>query len=208
MTPTRQSARFSWRSLRTQLIFWNVLALAILLAGLGLVIRYTVVATMISSVDRELDSRTRRGPRDGPGRPPPPLDGRFRRDPRFQGRRPFPLDADDRYRPRRFDRTGKLAEPFGSGSDNASLLDPRAFARALHGGQPVFATVTVNGERLRVLYRPSPSQPPFEGVVQVPYSLTEVDRAIGGLNRALLVLVPVALLCAGAGGAALTDQVL
>jgi signal transduction histidine kinase len=44
--------------------------------------------------------------------------------------------------------------------------------------------------------------------VQALYPMTEINRAIFGLNRALLILVPVALLCAGAGGAALTDQVL
>ena len=227
------------RSLRTQLIFWNVFALAILLGGLGLIIRYTVIATMISSVDRELYNRTHGG---GPGRgrgggppdeqrnggpfgPPPggqplgdrPLDDRrdngrppdddFPGGPPIQrpfGRRPFAPNANDPYRPQRFDTQGKSAEPLNA----QQLLDQKAFALSLKQGEPVYTTVTVDDETLRVLYRPFPTRPPFDGVVQAPYPMTEINRAIFGLNRALLILVPVALLCAGAGGAALTDQVL
>jgi signal transduction histidine kinase len=212
---------FHWRSLRTQLIFWNVFALSILLGGLGLIIRYTVIATMIASVDRELDARTRggpgpppqRGPRGGgwdnlpPGERPPfrengdgPPDQRQRP----WGRRPFGRDDDNPYRPHRFDRQGQSTEP----SDKWGLLDRNAFSRALQEGNAVYSTVTVEGEPYRVMYRPVPNRPPFDGGLQALYPLTEINRAIFGLNRALLILVPVALLCAGAGGAALTDQVL
>jgi signal transduction histidine kinase len=245
----------SWipsRSLRTQLIFWNVFTLAILLGGLGLTIRYTVIATMISSVDRELDSRTR-GPgppphppeemQNGPFNPPPgdrpPFDQRpdrpqdqpgqpgqpGQRQPSFQGgfqrggfqgrhdfpdgQRPWggkmPFRGDDNpYRPHRFDRQGKSTEPI----EKWGLLDRNAFNLSLQEGRPVYATVTADEEPVRVLYRPFPTRPPFDGAIQALYPMTEINRAIFGLNRALLILVPVALLCAGAGGAALTDQVL
>jgi signal transduction histidine kinase len=88
------------------------------------------------------------------------------------------------------------------------LLDSGASRLALQQGRAVYSTVAREGESFRVLYRPFPGQPPFEGTVQALYQMTEINRAILGLNRALLILVPVALLCAGAGGAALTDQVL
>lgn len=211
-------AALQWRSLRTQLIFWNVFALSILLGGLGLIIRYTVIATMIASVDRELDARTR-GPgpppgrrRNGPFDPPPgdrPPFGGDRGgppDPRERpfGRRPFARSDNNPYRPHRFDRQGRSTEP----SDRWGLLDKAAFTSALQEGRPVYSTVTFEGEPYRVLYRPIPAQPPFDGGIQALYPMTEINRAIFGLNRALLILIPVALLCAGAGGAALTDQVL
>ncbi len=231
------------RSLRTQLIFWNVFALAILLVGLGLIIRYTVIATMISSVDRELDTRTRGGPGpppgerrggprngDGPFHPPPgerppdnhpqngyspdnqPQGDGFPYHPPPQrpfgfGRRPFAQNANDPYRPQHFNSQGQTTEPSGTQGQH-KLLDPKAFQLALRQGEPVFATVTEEGEALRLLYKPTPPRPPFDGVIQALYPMTEINRAIFGLNRALLILVPVALLCAGAGGAALTDQVL
>ncbi|MES2461955.1 MAG: HAMP domain-containing sensor histidine kinase [Armatimonadota bacterium] len=229
---------FQWRSLRTQLIFWNVLALSILLGGLGMIIRYTVIATMIGSVDRELDARTRGGgPRPGPRPGPPPerpregggdnrggpdlfngpLNGPQDGRPRFGqngdglpggqrpwGRRPFGRDDNNPSRPHHFDRNGLSTEP----SDQTKLLDRGAFTAALREGRVVYVTVSMEGEPFRVLYKPVPAQPPYDGAVQALYPMTEINRAILGLNRALLILVPVALLCAGAGGAALTDQVL
>ncbi len=220
---------FHGRSLRTQLIFWNVFALAILLGGLGLIIRYTVITTMLASVDRELDARTRGGgPRPGPpgerlrggpfgaprgqrpggppfgqngeqdGGPPPGWNGGPR------GQRSFRGDSSSPYRPQRFDHAGLSGDP----SDTRPLRDREALARALREGRLVYANVTVDEEPARALYKPVPGQPPFDGVVQALYPMTEINRAIFGLNRALLILIPVALLCAGAGGAALTDQVL
>ncbi len=70
---------FRWDSLRTRLIFWNVLTLALLLGVLGLVTRTIVLRSMMASIDRELDMRTQplgraapRPPRNGfdPNRPP------------------------------------------------------------------------------------------------------------------------------------------
>src|SRR5439155_5332186 len=46
------------------------------------------------------------------------------------------------------------------------------------------------------------------GVVQFPYALAEVNRAVAGLNRTLLLLAPLALLCAGLGGSLLTGRAL
>jgi hypothetical protein len=56
-------------SLRTQLIVWNVVALALLLAILGVVIRYTVSSFLLLSVNRELEKIDR--PMFGGGPRPP-----------------------------------------------------------------------------------------------------------------------------------------
>jgi len=188
------------QSVRTQLVWWNILALALLLGVLGVVVRTLVRSTIMASVDRELDGRTRpfldrrEEHRGGPGGPPP--EGRGRPDrPRFEA---------NPYFPRRFDLEGHAQNPFHRPEP---LWDPAAFALA-RAGQVRYSTVTAGGEPVRVLSRPFPRQGPIEGVIQAPYPLSELDRALRGLDRALLTLLPFALLCAGLGGAWLTDRVL
>jgi two-component system OmpR family sensor kinase len=61
-----------WDSLRTRLIFWNVLTLSVLIGILGLVARSIVLRSLMASVDRELDIRTTPM---GPAAPRPPGDG-------------------------------------------------------------------------------------------------------------------------------------
>lgn len=225
---------FRWDSLRTRLIFWNVLALALLLAILGLVTRSIVRRTMMDAIDRELDMRTSpngptapRPPRndldpnrpEGDNRPagrlpqdrnpedPLGLGGPGRRGPDGlegpgpqQGQRP---DIRNPYRPAHFDRQGHLLE--------ASLftqpLDPEGFQEALQG-RVHRSIVTIDGEPMRVVSRQTPKEGPPDGVVQAPYPLTEMYVALDGLDRALLLLVPIGLIGAGLGGAFLTDQVL
>lgn len=58
-------------SLRTQLIGWNIAALATLLCVLGIVIRYTIVSSLNRSVERTLESRI------GSLRLPPRMRGGF-----------------------------------------------------------------------------------------------------------------------------------
>ena len=76
--------------------------------------------------------------------------------------------------------------------------DRTALAPALAGKQ-VFTTVAGGDESLRVLTHLGP--PGI--IVQAAYPLTDVRRVLAGLDRALLLLIPVALLGAGAGGALL-----
>jgi signal transduction histidine kinase len=204
-------------SLRTQLIAWNILALALLLGMLGVVIRYTVRSFLTASVNRELDRQVAH-------MPPPPPDGRFlpvgppagrpffapADAPRFVGagtlwdrRGPRLLRDDNPYHPRHFDLQGRALMPF----DDHALWDAEAFALAKQGERQ-HSQVVVDGVPLQVL-----SDPVFDGgkvvaVVQAAYPLTDVNRAIAGLDSALLTLIPVGLLCAGLGGAYLTDRVL
>ncbi len=226
--------RFHWESLRTRLIFWNVLTLALLLIVLGAVARAIVVSSMMASVDRELDVRTHPmdhgPPRNGPGpdgppenRPPPgdPQPGETPNGPRrFDRQQPndAPHNRPDRplapqdsfknpFRPVRFDAKGNAI----NSNTYTQPLDPEGFQEALQG-HTHRGTVEVDGEPMRVLSRPFPQDRPdggpVEGVVQAPYPLTELYIAVDGLNRALLLLLPVGLLGAGMAGAFLTDQVL
>lgn len=218
-------------SIRTQLIVWNVAALAALLLVLGLLVRSVVFSSMMASVDRDLEQRTRQfvlgrppggpprggdflhggdfGPPDGfrprfpdggdarfsPDGPPPPRDEDAHRGP--------PHDADP-YRPRRYDLTGK---PMERPDDARPLWDKIAFARARQG-EVRFSNVVISGVSLRVVSRPFPLRPPARGIVQAAYPLTDVQRAVSSINRALLLLSPVALLFAALGGALLTGRVL
>ena len=202
------------QSVRTQLVWWNIVALALLLGALGVVVRTLVRSTIMASVDRELETRTRpmidhgRGGQP-PGPPPPPgqqSDPRPPQDGRGGGAREdrAPRFDNNPYRPRRFDLTGRSLNPFQPGEQ---LWDPAAFLIAATGKMN-YSTVVVNDDPVRVLSRPFPRQGPAEGVIQAAYPLADVGRALRGLDRSLLLLLPVALLCAGLVGALLTDRVL
>lgn len=195
------------QSVRTQLVWWNILALALLLAALGGVVRTLVRSTIMASVDRELEGRGQAaldflshrhpGPFYGPPHGgEPPRDGG---PPRDEGPRDTNL-----YRPRGFDLAGGSLDPH---RPTKPLWDAAAFAHA-KAGTPSYITVKVNGEVVRVFSRPFPAQGPPQGVIQAAYPLEDVQRALRGLDRALLLLLPVALLGAGLGGAFLTDHVL
>ncbi len=185
-------------SLRRQLILWNALTLTVLLVALGLVTRFVARGAIMQSVDRSLEERTR------PPRHPGPPGG----DPRGFGRPPGqdrpgepPLpprnDADDLHHPRFFDLQRQSAHPGDVPWDTAALSSAQQ-------GQEVFSTVTAGSESLRVLtHLVGPGN-----VVQVAYPLADVNRALAGLDRALLLLIPVALIGAGLGGSLLTARVL
>ena len=224
-----------WDSLRTRLIFWNVLTLALLLGAMGLVTRSIVLSSMMASIDRELDARTRpAGPRPPPNGPRSEANSRFERrsqdnfsadggkpdapqhsppgaeDP---GQGHGPHDDSGPPRPPRPEKNPYRPVHFDrqghvTGLSNYTQpLDPEGFQEALQG-HVHRGIVLVEGEPMRVLSRPLPQEGPVEGVVQAPYPLTEMYVAIDGLNRALLLLAPFGLLAAGMVGAFLTDQVL
>ena len=200
------------QSVRTQLVWWNILALALLLGTLGVVVRTLVRSTIMNSIDRELNARTRPAmeamERRGALGPPPagltdlhPLD---LRSPRGGHDERGPRSDPNPYRPRPFDLAGRSLDPRYPA---APLLDLSGFAVA-QTGRMHYAIVGTDGEAVRVLSRPFPRHGPIQGVIQAPYPLADVNRALRGLDRALLTLLPVALLCAGLGGAFLTNRVL
>lgn len=226
--------RFRWRSMRTQLTLWNIVTLAAMLGVLGAFIRFTVRATIMGAVDRELQASARRfnrgprpgGPGSGPdggpdggpqgargpsqsiGPPPDMPDGGPPPDNFDGGPGPGgPMDGGPRrpmsgaYAPRFIGPDGKVFAP----QNNLKPWDSAAVAAAKGG--PVFTTVTVAEARLRVLTQPLRQDGPA-ALVQVVYPLTDVDQALDGVNKAMFTLIPVALLCAGLGGALLTGRAL
>lgn len=222
------------QSLRTQLIAWNVLTLAVLFAVFGGIIQFTVRSFMMASVERELAHRVQRLMGPPPVRPPgPPHRGENddplppvgeeersgpgepddRPEPRNEPPRPAPLPAGterppapDENDPYRPQRYDLSGQPFGP-RDNHALWDKQAFETAKQKRE-LYSTVMVEGEPYRVLSVPFPPEGPVAGVIQAPYRLAEVNQAVAELGRALLLLTPVGLLFAGLGGAFLTGRVL
>lgn len=228
--------RHHWRSLRTRLTLWNIAILAVMLTVLGTVAHYTVRARIMASVDQELTMAVRRftGPHRRPdqgfrpngmmrpnrqmrpngqmlpdalpgGRGGP--NGQLGPPPGEQG--PPPGGGPDidpllgQYSPRMLDLQGHVLSPWGGdGPWDKMALKTAATGRA------ILTTTVVDDEQIRVLSQPLPPNGPVVRVVQIPYPLAEVNRAMSGLNWGMLVLLPVALLCAGLGGAMLTDRAL
>jgi heavy metal sensor kinase len=73
-------------------------------------------------------------------------------------------------------------------------------------GQQNYSTVIVDHEPVRVFSAPLWVNGQVEGVVQVAHPLIEQQRLNDGLLRALLTLIPLALVVAGAGGLFLADR--
>ena len=226
----------SRKSLRTQLIAWNIVALSVLFIALGGVIRYMVRSFMLTAVDRELRVRAQRAMGPPPPRPQRPQrdnpDGRNenppqRRESPPQANPPPPVNAEEQNengnpadppdpnhpmpqdntpnRPQRYTLGGQPFDSSGNGEWH-TIWDKAAFDQAVQGAT-LYSTIVLDGEPYRVLSRPFPPNSPPDGVIQAPYPLAEVNTAIAGLDRALLTLIPIGLLCAGWAGAWLTDRV-
>ncbi|HEY3268681.1 MAG TPA: ATP-binding protein [Armatimonadota bacterium] len=206
-----------WGSLRAQLMLWNILALTVMLVIMGVVVRYTVRAWLMASVDRELAERARRIAgqtlRNGqPGRPPEPgLPPRPPVPPGGEGLPdgppPDPAGPNglfaDAYRPRLANAQGRVIVP----RDGGDLWDRDSLRSAL-SGRPAYSTTQSDGEPIRVITWPLPPDMAPARVVQIPYPLAEVNRVLDGLNGALLLLAPLALLFAGAVGTLVTGRAL
>ncbi len=91
--------------------------------------------------------------------------------------------------------------------DALPLVDEEALRRALQG-ETLYTTVTVDGDPVRTLSAPGFDHQGRRGAVQTAYPLKDVYRAASGVNGALLLLLPIALLCAGWVGVVLTNRVL
>ncbi|MFN3653183.1 MAG: sensor histidine kinase [Armatimonadota bacterium] len=219
----------SWSSVRVRLTLWSVLVLAVVLGGFGLAMCYAIQANQSAAIDRDLQQRAaqvsswlqrlwRNPPPEGPGR----RGGRGRRDGR--GRRPDapPLDPNP-------NRVGARTRGFGSGGEwqyefrRPLFFDPRgnpgpifpddrpwdreAFHAALASGLR-FSTIELDGEAVRVVSLPVSYQGEIRGVVQVAHPMGEQQRLVESQLTTLLVLVPLALVVATAGGLLLTSRAL
>lgn len=206
-------------SVRRQLIVGNVITLAVAFLVVGLLLRATVRARLLASVDRDLAVRMEMLSRPGPP-PGGPGPGRMNgQGPRmgFGGglRRglgpppalpPPPGDAMGQgmvFRPRILHPSGMVIAP----PDAPGPWDREALSRAEAGGS-VFTTVRVSGVDVRVLSRAYTPSGEALRVYQVPYPLADVQRAVRDLDRSLMVGAPLVLLFAAWAGFALTNRVL
>lgn len=212
-------------SLRAQLIFWNVIALSLLLGGLGIVCRYITYSYMMQSVRQELEHSASMFMRPPPAPPPPREEhgrgerggpdapfGQFPPDqnpggngsggPNGRGRH-RPPDAENPYRAHLFTADGKSAMP----DDTRAAWDTKALQRALQG-EKIFTFVVAEDEPLLILSSPAFDRQRRKSIVQAAYPLREVNLAVSGIDTALLLLIPIGLLGAGSLGAALTRRVL
>ncbi|MFM7322717.1 MAG: sensor histidine kinase, partial [Armatimonadota bacterium] len=177
-------------TLRARLAVGNALFVALLLGGGALAVRWRVRSAMLASVDRELAVRTARfNERPGDGRATPRGRSATRRN--------------NPYRAHRFAPDGRSIEPVGT----HPLWDPAAFQRARNGVGGV-SEIVRDAERLRVLTTPEIVAGRVESIVQIPYPLTEFDRALRGLDLAFVSLLPFGILGAACMGASLTGRVL
>ena len=209
------------RSFRVRLLLWNAAVLALAMAGFGLALIYLNQARMAAAIDRELNDRVARALRTGPfgGQPPMPMDppaqGQDQPGENRGGQRPPPdrmgqgpeLPAgppfSDLRRPRFFGTDGSSRGRFADDDP----LDPHSLQAALRG-QRLYANVTSEGARLRVLTAPVRREGQIRGAVQAARELDELEHFFGEQIRTLLLFLPLALGCALAGSYWLTNRAL
>jgi signal transduction histidine kinase len=199
------------RSLRARLILWNSLTVALIIAVLGFVLSSTTQVYLLSVVDRDLEMRLR-GPMLGmrrsggpPGFPflPPPYSDRPRRGIPPPGMEPA-NESGIRFRPHLYAPDGSVLAPPDAAN---GPWDSKGLQQALQGMEQ-FTTVRIENQPVRVLSHPIFEEGKVQAVWQIPYPLTDIYRAINGVNETLLLLFPAALLGAGLGGYLLTRRVL
>ncbi len=204
-------------SIRTRLLLWNVCAVTLILAVMGGIIKYTVEALLYASVDRDLERMTR--PFTGRGGPNYGIRAMFanarqpggsastqqNNGPPPRGRNEFEATTRDRTANwgRFISLDGKVLFPF----EQHIPWDISAFHQAA-AGQPNFATIAAKGERWRIRSVPIRIDRQIAGVFQAPYRLTDTDRGIATMNTTMLSLIPVAVILAGLGAAAVTSRAL
>ena len=207
-------------SLRTLLIFWNAVSLALLMGSLGLAVHYITLSYMKNSVDAELLHSIERYQHELRARPgsriPPP--------PNSDNPDPLPPEGPDVPRPERRDENRPPPRPpreLNAYSprlyyldlkpefrrDTQPILDAIAFARAAKG-EKVYVNLEAEGVPVRVLYAPGRDRSEIEGVAQSAHPMTEVYRAMTGIDTSLMLLLPVGLLGAIWLGFALTNRIL
>ena len=206
-------------SFRVRLALWNMAVLALVLTGLGLTLAFCDHFGMIHAIDQELADRAARftddprGDGDPFGRSPASAEGRSAvvalvagtREER-EGGVPLPDEPDAEARraaafrrPRFLNREGECVGPWRAAGpwDAAVTRPPR---------RPSYTTVSVAGEKVRVVSAPLVRGGEVVGTVQVARELGEFERIRRVQIQLLFLLIPVVLLVSGAGALFLTDR--
>ena len=213
--------RFSFRSVRVKLAFWNVGILALVLVVLGTAFRLRLEYAGVAELDRTLATTTY-SMREMKDRPPPPDDPQ-QGPPPSDGQQGPPRSADDpgpgfvpphaggpfiAYQPRLMDLKGyRLFTPPDAPAEPIAPWDKTSFGLS-EQGQEVSATIQTGAGPLRVFSAPIRQDGKIIGVAQLTTSLVPLQQEVARLTRTLLTLIPLALLIAGLGGAFLTDRAL
>ncbi len=233
-SPDRMAFRLS--SVRTRLTLWSVAVLALALLVFAGALRSIIQVNLDAAINRSLMQQARghqrmtarmletrpdgSGPQGpGPGGPDfgpsgfgPPGSGPPGPGPDFQGRPPG--DGPKPSKPPVIGQGGELAARVLDLHGRALLgwsastpWDPDTFPLSARG-QEVYSTVHLSLQSVRVFSVPILLHGKAVGVVQTAASLSEADAEMRHLTRALLTLIPLVLLIAGAGGALLTGGTL
>jgi two-component system, OmpR family, sensor kinase len=200
-------------SFRWKLILWNTLVVLGLLVIGGTILIWQTQRIFLQSIDRDLSQRLQRNPiyNDlASGRPvrfdrPPPSepDGEFMPGGPPRLRPSLPERAvEDIQRPAPYDATGKPIF-----DNDTRILDPQAFQiRALR--EPRLVSINYRGVPTRVATVPVIRQGNVVGYIQAGHDLADFNRLRGTQTTVALLLIPFALLIAGAMGAFLADRAL
>ncbi len=184
------------QSIRRRITLWNVGVLALTLAVLGTSLLYTLRANLLRGADRDLAHFAERVQRQTESPFPP----NFARPPHRGQDREGPAGP---FGPSLRDLQGRPLFPFLG----RAAWDPNTFPAAARG-QTVYSTVRFENQPLRVLSVPLRRGGRLFGVAQLARPLADEYAEVRGVTRALLTLIPLALLIAGAGGAFLTGRAL
>lgn len=215
-------------SVRGRLTLCNVSVLTIALTLVGIQIRYSVTANIMSSIDRELNAITRHTAR-----------GYTRRWPRNQATGPNllqpnaltaeinELDASIGINTQQQSPVPSVATPpavrrrgelipnapatrvmiDGPRSiNNLPPFDLASFSKAENENSDIYSTVNSAGKPFRIMTHMVRSIDHHKIVVQSSFPLAEMTRALHSLDITLLTTIPLVLLIAGMGGALLTDR--
>ena len=198
-------------SVRTKLILWNFCVLALVLVGLGAMLRLTAQINLESGVNRTLTifGRSIAKTCQDSGLLKPMVRAK---NPGARASALFALDRFHSYAPRILDINGRpLLLPTYAGEtssvDSLKPWDNDAVDRAVNG-QDTYSTVSDHGTPLRIYTMPLMLGDKIVGVIQVAKSLTEVYDELSNVDQRLIELLPLALLFAGICGAFLTTRAL
>lgn len=206
-----------WGTVRLRMTLWNVAVLALIVGVLGGVVRYTVQADRLATVDRTLAERAHavRDRPDVPAAPPSDSLPESAASGRSRLRDPILLDVAAEGSLVGSTKPGALpplpprilSRDAASGHPQEEPWDRHSYVRSL-AGRTVYSTVRDGGTPTRILSMPIERRGKIDGVLQLAYPLDGVLREIDALTSTLLTLVPFGLLAAGLGGAFLTGRAL
>lgn len=213
----------NFRSLRLRLTLWNIAVLAIVLASLGSVLRYSVQSSLWAAEDKRMANRVQHMLDRWNAFTPAErirLAGSLRNDSFPLLRLMFPrtslFNEERTFRSRSEEDapSGQLLYKLLDANGNLLLTgkpdppwDMESF-RAAVNGQQKFTTMQIDGVTARVLSAPVIQDGQVRAVFQLARSMEDVERQVTLLTQSLLTMIPITLFIVGVSGAFLTSRAL